>query len=412
MPNSQGQERYRVAFVNTHPIQYFAPLYAHLQAASGLDITALYLSDFSIRGGHDCGFGQTVKWDIDLLRGYTPLFIGKAGAPRRIGGFFSIVGLELWTAIHQGYFNAIVIHGHNLAAHHVALAAALASGTPVFARAETHLGLRREAWKQSVRTPFLRHWYRAFDGFLAIGTGNARYYEAMGVPKAKIFAMPYTVDNDRFVAAAAKGKSPEARASTRARLGLSGEAPAILYAAKFDRRKRPDDLIAAFERLQREGVEAQLVMVGSGELEPKLRRMVEDAGIRNVSFPGFVNQSELPLVYAGCDLFVLPSENEPWGLAINEAMCAGLPIVVSEEVGCAEDLVDIRTNGATFTAGDVDGLAGAMRPLLVDPKHRASAGQASLQRISHWSYRECGEGLRTAIETVREQRGLGSRPRG
>ena len=54
--------------------------------------------------------------------------------------------------------------------------------TPVFARAETHLGLRRAAWKEAVRTPLMRAWYRAFDGFLAIGSGNARYFEAMGAP--------------------------------------------------------------------------------------------------------------------------------------------------------------------------------------------------------------------------------------
>ena len=78
---------------------------------------------------------------------------------------------------------------------------------------------------------------------------------------------------------------------------------------------------------------------------------------------------------------MLPSENEPWGLAINEAMCAGLPIVLSEEIGCAEDLVATGVNGATFRAGDVDGLAAALRPLLVDPAHRARAGKASLERL-------------------------------
>jgi glycosyltransferase involved in cell wall biosynthesis len=394
---------YRVAFVNTHPIQYFAPLYAYL-TKHGLEVTALYLSDFSIRGGHDPGFGQAVKWDIDLLAGYTPYFLGSAASQRRIGGFLSMVSRELWQTIRRGRFDALIIHGHNLAAHHVALGAALASGTPVFARAETHLGLKRAAWRQFVRKPLLRNWYRAFDGFLAIGTGNARYFEAMGVPKTKIFPMPYTVDNDRFIPAAAAGATSEIRAATRARLGLMGDDPAILYAAKFESRKHPADLLAAFGLLQHEGIAAQLVLVGSGELENKLRSIVAEHQIRNVTFPGFINQSEMPRVYAGCDVFVLPSDNEPWGLAVNEAMCAGLPIVLSEEVGCAEDLVVSGVNGATFSAGDIDGLVAALRTLLVDPDHRVRAGKASLERIARWSYRECMTGLREAIETVRARR--------
>jgi hypothetical protein len=85
-------------------------------------------------------------------------------------------------------------------------------------------------------------------------------------------------------------------------------------------------------------------------------------------------------------------------------MCAGLPIVLSEEVGCAEDLVVSGVNGATFTAGDIDGLVAALRPLLVDPNHRALAGKASLERIARWSYRECMTGLGEAIETVRARR--------
>jgi glycosyltransferase involved in cell wall biosynthesis len=394
---------YRVAFVNTHPIQYFAPLYAHLTRHAGLDVTALYLSDLSIRGVHDRGFGQAVKWDIDLLDGYTPRFMGKAATRRQIGGFFSMIGPELWPAIRGGKFDALVIHGHNFASHHMALAAAWSSGTPVFGRAETHLGLTRQAWRKSLRTPLLKAWYKAFDGFLAIGTGNARYYEAMDVPRDRIFSMPYTVDNDRFISAA-KIALPN-RAATRARLGLMGDSPAILFAAKFDRRKRPDDLIAAFHRLQKDGVEAQLVMVGSGLLEQDLRSMVTEQGIRDVTFPGFVNQAELPSVYGACDVFVLPSENEPWGLAINEAMCAGLPIVLSEEIGCAEDLVATGVNGATFKAGDVAGLADALRPLLTDHELRSRCSAASLERIQRWSYRECATGLRQAIDTSLIRRG-------
>ena len=73
----------RIAVLNSHPIQYFAPLYAYLNAAPDLEVTALYLSDFSIRGGKDAGFGRDVKWDLDLLAGYRSVFLGEACAHAR-----------------------------------------------------------------------------------------------------------------------------------------------------------------------------------------------------------------------------------------------------------------------------------------------------------------------------------------
>lgn len=394
---------YRVAFVNTHPIQYFAPLYAYLTRNCGLETTGLYLSDFSLKGGADPGFRRNVKWDVDLLAGYNAKFMGgDKASKRRIGGFFSMVAPQLCSEIRHGGYDAVIIHGHNLAAHHVALAACLASGTPVFTRGETHLKLTRPRWKTALRTPLVKTHYLGIDAFLAIGSANAAYYRAMGVPEERIFLVPYTVDNDRFISAVAAAR--DNRVAMRAKLGMDPDLPAIIYASKFDRRKRPDDLLGAFARLQKEGVAAQLVLVGTGLLEDELKERVTAEGIQHVVFPGFVNQSELPAVYAASDVFVLPSSNEPWGLVVNEAMCAGLPIVLSDEIGCAEDLVADGVNGATFAAGDVAELTDALRPILTDPDLCAAQGQASLERIKDWNYAKCGAGIRAAIEAVRARR--------
>ena len=135
---------YRIAFVNTHPIQYFAPLYAYLTRYCGLRVTALYLSDFSLKGGFDPGFCRAVSWDVDLLDGYEARFMGgEKASRRRIGGFFSMVAPQLWSEIRRGNYDAVIIHGHNFAACHIAQAACLLSGTPVFTRGETHPRLVR-----------------------------------------------------------------------------------------------------------------------------------------------------------------------------------------------------------------------------------------------------------------------------
>src|SRR5262249_3114989 len=118
---------------------------------------------------------------------------------------------------------------------------------------------------------------------------------------------------------------------------------------------------------------------------------------------GFVNQSELPALYAASDVFVLPSQNEPWGLAVNEAMCASLPVVVSREVGCVADLVRDGVNGYTLEAGDVEGLARALRRRIEDEGVRERQGQASLARIQQWGYRQSLEGIRSALAGLRRR---------
>jgi glycosyltransferase involved in cell wall biosynthesis len=280
----------------------------------------------------------------------------------------------------------------------VAAAAARAARIPTFMRCETHLGLRRSPLKNLFRRPLIWTYYRGLDGVLAIGSANREFYRAIGVPARRIFDMPYAVDNRRFMTGAplVDGERKESRAG----FGVHDDRPIVLYAAKFQRRKRPDDLLRAAARLNREGVIFHLVMVGSGEMETDLRALVQHLGLSNVHFAGFVNQAGLPSIYAACEIFVLPSESEPWGLAVNEAMCAGLPIVASSEIGCVPDLVHDGRNGRTFSAGNVAGLSDALRPLLADPDLRRRMGAASRDVIARWSYAECRAGLRAALASV------------
>jgi glycosyltransferase involved in cell wall biosynthesis len=97
---------------------------------------------------------------------------------------------------------------------------------------------------------------------------------------------------------------------------------------------------------------------------------------------------------------VLPSADEPWGLAINEAMCAGIPIIASSEIGCVPDLVREGDNGRIFPAGNVVALTEALLPLLADAELRERMGQASRDIIARWNYEECEAGLAAALAAV------------
>ena len=397
----------RIAVLNSHPIQYFAPLYAFLSASEDIDVTALYLSDYSIRGAEDRGFGHVVKWDVDLLAGYNHRFVKRASTTGQPAGFFSIVAADLWSIIRSERFDALWLHGHNLAANHIALAAAKSIGSPVLMRSETHLELERSKAKAAMRRPLLGRLYKACDGFLAIGSANKSFYRAMGVPEEKISLVPYTVDNERFMRVSQL--SAEERSATRRKLGISQDRPAILYASKFMRRKHPDDLVRAAQKLAAEGLAFDLVMVGSGEMDAELKALVAQSGPTSTVFTGFINQQELPRIFGACDVFVLPSEDEPWGLIVNEAMCAGLPIVIASEVGCVPDLLRQGENGYSFTAGDIDGLAAALRPIVSNAGLRDTMSKKSIEIINGWSYQQCLEGIREQLRAIDQRRAFGSK---
>lgn len=388
----------RIAFLNSHPIQYKAPLYAYLNSARDLDVTALYMSDLSIRGASDPGFRHHVKWNLDLLDGYRPIFLGKAARRRTLGGFFSVIAPEVWAEVRKGQYDALIIHGHNYVANHLALAAARSIGLPVFMSCETHLGLDRRGVKAALRSRVMSAFYRNFHGFLAIGSANADFYRAMGVPPENIFLVPYSVDNQRFASMSAM--TDQERSLLRGQWGVSDDRPIILFAAKLQPRKHPDDLIRACSQLIAEGLRFHLIIAGSGELETDLRAMTHTLPPETVRFIGFVNQKELPRIYGGCDVFVLPSTNEPWGLAINEAMASGLPVVTSREVGAASDLVRDGFNGRLFEARDIAGLASALRDVIAVPQRRHAMAQASRDIIARWSFSECLDGIRAALASI------------
>jgi len=164
------------------------------------------------------------------------------------------------------------------------------------------------------------------------------------------------------------------------------------------REKRPRDLVAAFRSAA--VPDATLVLVGSGDQEADLRR--DAAGNPDIVFVPFQNQSQMPQTYLLGDLFVLPSQGagETWGLAVNEAMCMGRPVIVSSHVGCAQDLVHHGRNGLVYPAGDVPALADALRVACSDMDRLKRWGAESRRIVGNYSYAQSTAGLLSALESV------------
>jgi glycosyltransferase involved in cell wall biosynthesis len=391
-----GHRPLEVAIVTSHPIQYAAPLYAYLNRDPDLTLTVLYCSDVSLRGAHDAGFGHAVAWDLDLLAGYDAVFLGPRAKQRSLGGFWSLACPELIAELTHERYDVVWIHGQQFAAYVLAFALAKLRRLPVVTRTDTHLGLAVSPLRALLRRVLLGTQYRFIDRFLAVGSANRDYYRALGVPDARIFNVPFSVDNERFSRRSAL--SPAERRARRARLGVQDERPVVLFASKLLPNKHPDDVLRAAAKLLAQGLSLHVVVAGSGELKEALRQLASGLEIEHaVTFAGFVNQSELPGLFAACDIFALPAEQESWGLVINEVMCAGLPVVVGSGVGCVVDLVEPEVNGALCEAGNPVSLARALEPLVRDPALRRRMGEASRRRIERWGYEQCREGVRAAL---------------
>jgi glycosyltransferase involved in cell wall biosynthesis len=388
----------RLAYLVSHPIQYQAPLLRMLSQQPDIQLKAFFGTS-TIDGFADPGFGTTVKWDVPLLDGYAfeflpALFEGPITSCRPFNVGFS-------QRLKDDSFDVLWVHGYTRLTSLASIIAAKRRGLRIMLRDEANgLSSHRTSKRRLVRKLFYAFLSRITDAFLAIGTLNHDYYCRLGISEEKIFLVPYAVDNLFFHREANSSNEIE---RLRCQLGLRPERPVILFVGKLVERKAPLLLLEAYQRLAKEASSEPspyLLFAGDGELRGAIEETVLNLGWHSVKVLGFKNQSELPALYELCDLFVLPSSYEPWGLVVNEVMNAGKPIIVSDHVGCWPDLVCPGLNGAVFPAGDVSSLSSAISSALSNRQRLARMGEASRSLIKRWSFNEDLQGIRAALQYV------------
>jgi glycosyltransferase involved in cell wall biosynthesis len=395
-----NSKKYKLAILNSHPIQYFAPLYKRISQEFDIDLTVYYCSNQGVENYFDKEFCHQFSWDCQLLEGYHAVFLKNFRKKKHVGNFWSLMNFEIVTQIYKEKFDAIWVHGYGYFTHLLTIVAAFLTKTPLFLRGESHLSLKRSAWKAKLHRILISKIYKISNGVLAIGSRNKELYLSYGVKEEKIFWVPYVVDNEFFIKKIHDAKSNNLL--FRQSLGINSNSTIILFASKLIKRKNPDHLLKAFQLLQQTQTDTVLIFVGSGECEYELKNYVIKHHIKNVLFLGFQNQQELPKFYALADIFVLPSKNEPWGLVINEVMCSGVPIIASNEVGAVADLVKPGENGFLYPTGDVEKLSVLLKTLIDQPNLRKKMGKHSLEIINNWNFMHCINGIRKALqETVK-----------
>ena len=327
--------------VETHPVQYRAPVYARLHELSPGSIHVVYASDFSVRGGRDPGFAQAVAWDTDLLAGY-PSTVLSSNLIQAPSDWQSLDGRGLRLLIYRLRPDAILLNSLNYRYDAVAFTSAWLQGIPVWMRCETQDHAFLRPWlKDLIRSSYYRLLYSGISRAFPIGKLNREHWLRHGLRPRQLCEARYCTPNR--AAPLSLQERDSRRQVLRHQLGLSADQLLVAFFGKLIPKKNPALLLQAVTHL-RQSIRQRLglLYVGSGELQDGLQTQAATVEARygiTTHFAGFVNQSALLDWYLAADVVVLPSRRagETWGLVVNEALQAGCAVVVSEAVGCAAD---------------------------------------------------------------------------
>jgi glycosyltransferase involved in cell wall biosynthesis len=392
----------RVAIVASHVVQYHAPWYRALSELC--DLTVLFAHKQSPDDHARAGYGVAFGWDTDVETGYHAEYLDNVAKEPSTRAFHGCDTPAVGERLRRGNFDAVIVSGWNLKTYWQTVLACRRLSIPVLVRGDSHLGSPRSIAKRAAKSLVYPLLLSHFDGFLSVGTRNHAYLLNYRVPERAIFFVPHHVDPNLFRVPA----TADERRTLRQQLGLPLDRTLALFVGRSIDFKRPLDLVEALAELERVGERFTGVFVGAGPLDERIKARADELHV-SIAMLGFKNQSELPLVYAAADIFVLPSESaETWGLVVNEAMSCGLPAVVSDEVGCAPDLVTPGQTGEIFRCRDVPAFARALREtkqLLGTPRLEA----ALRQRMDTYG---CGTAARNtvaALDSVVARRTVGLR---
>ena len=248
----------------------------------------------------------------------------------------------------------------------------------------TESDFKRVWWKEKIKSIIVKQFKSALVG----GQPHKRYLIKLGMPAEAIFVGYDIVGNDTF--------HPRNIAS----LARPLKKPFFLTVNRFIPKKNLPFIIDSYARYRElAGVAAwDLVLCGDGELRPQIERQITELNLQEVvHLPGFLQQSEMLPYFAHAGCFVHASTTEQWGLVVNEAMAAGLPVLVSNRCGCFEDLIIEGVNGFGFDPQNCQQLTNLMLTVSDHNFNRQKMGQAALNHIQNFAPDRFANGLAQAV---------------
>jgi glycosyltransferase involved in cell wall biosynthesis len=257
-------------------------------------------------------------------------------------------------------------------------------------------GDRATGLKAFIKRLYVGRVVRSVTGVLVCGRLGKAYFARYGAREPDMFLYPVEPDYDLITQL-----SPQVIEGARMQFSLAPGRHRLIYSGRLAPEKRVDLLLTAFSAIASDRPDWDLVIAGGGPLEAQLRASVPALLAGRILWAGFVDKQEtVSALYHLSDVLALPSDYEPWSLAINEGVAAGLAIVCSDAVGAAAELVRDGVNGRVFPAGDVE----ALKECLLDvtaPANTSAMKAASAPLLAEWRrVADPVDGLRKALASV------------
>ena len=356
----------------------------------------VYCSDIGVKPLYQHEFMTTIKWDISLLDGYNYV-ISRNYPVNQTGGFFSRVNPGLFRIVKKKKYDAILIQGYDNFSCWIAFIAAKVSRIKIIWRGEATLRAHEiiPPWKKWLKRVILLRFFRACDAVMYSCSGNKEYLEHYGVPEDKLFPLPCAVDNAYFQNERKKYLAKKSDILENLRIDRGDLV--VLFSARFTSRKRPHDLLEAVNKLGHKDV--TVLFVGDGIEKKSMESYAIKHNIKAV-FVGFQNQSELAKFYSIADIATVISDYDPSPKAMNEAMNFELPIIVTDIVGTAEDLVKHGENGFVVEVGDTDSIAAHIEYFYKNRSEVRRMGKRSLEIVGDWNFSEDARWIEKAVQSV------------
>jgi glycosyltransferase involved in cell wall biosynthesis len=387
-------KKLKLAIYTMHPIQYHAPIFRELAKEVEWESTVLYADTLGLEEEYIPEFNTVIKWDVPLLDDYNYLFF-KNYAIKRLDGFFSRINPGMFTHLLAKRYDAVLIHGYQTFSAWLVFFAAKLAGTKVIVRGEAIPKKGKRSWKSRFASRMTQFYLAFSDAVMYSCTGNKEYWKEMAVLEKKMFFFPCAVDNAFF--RRERTHHLPRRNKMRENLGIYSDDFVVLFSARFTDRKRPLDLIEAVATINHEKI--VLLFVGEGPKRDAMEKLVSQHGIRAV-FTGFVNQGELARYYTLADIFVVISSYDASPKALNEAMNFSIPVISSDQVGTARDLVHEGKNGFVVNVGDQEAIAKGINLCNLNREKSCQMGKVSANIVASWSIENNVKGLHEAVRYV------------
>jgi glycosyltransferase involved in cell wall biosynthesis len=361
----------KLIIFDTHPIQYRAPVFKEL--AKKLPSLKVFFFNSDFDGSkwwfHEVGKAKALAWGINLTEGYSSETLQTNSL--KISSIYKKLKATLVTEQPQ----AVLVYGYYLKEHWILRLLCSQLHIPLIFVGETFTS--NSSWlRKTITTPLQNFFLKGVKRFISIGKKTEAFYLSKKISPSKIISGHYCVDTDFF-----KKEEPQAserRKRLREQLGIKESDFVLLFVGRLFEIKRPQDLISLHELLlPKEKVHT--VIIGSGPLEGSLKSQCEE--MPRLHWLGFQNQIETRDWYFASDLLIVPSEFETWGLVINEAFSCGLPALVSNSCGAAEDLVENGQTGFVYEVGSIESALKCVTSLLQNPSLQKEMGEKARNKI-------------------------------